>query len=119
MSGPDSKRSFIHKPKWAQAIILVSGIVFNLLLAWMLIIFVTTIGAPYSQLGEIPKGSVVLEEPQTTIIYVEPNFPANKAGLLAGDKIIALQVGDDKIADNLTVEQVQQFIQKIARRKFF
>ncbi|MFH1858812.1 MAG: site-2 protease family protein [Patescibacteria group bacterium] len=112
MSGPDSKRSFIHKPKWAQAIILVSGIVFNLLLAWMLIIFVTTIGAPYSQLGEIPKGSVVLEEPQTTIIYVEPNFPANKAGLLAGDKIIALQVGDDKIADNLTVEQVQQFIQK-------
>ena len=110
-SGPDYKRSFIYQPKWAQAIILAAGVIFNLLLAWALIVLITTIGASYSRLNGIPSGGIVIEEPQTTIIYVEPNLPAHNAGLLAGDKIISLQAGGN-ILNNLTADQSQQFIKE-------
>src|SRR3989344_6257920 len=33
-NGPDRARSFVHKPKWQQALVLVAGVFMNFLLAW-------------------------------------------------------------------------------------
>ncbi|MEI8175073.1 MAG: site-2 protease family protein, partial [bacterium] len=35
-NGPDASRSFVHKPKWQQAIVLFAGVFMNFLLAWIL-----------------------------------------------------------------------------------
>src|SRR4051812_47881511 len=37
IQGPDSSRSFVHKPKTIQALVLAAGIIFNILFAWLLI----------------------------------------------------------------------------------
>src|SRR6185436_7043951 len=35
-NGPDAARSFVHKPAYQQAIVLVAGVFANFLLAWVL-----------------------------------------------------------------------------------
>src|SRR5574343_1399567 len=37
VSGPDKNRSFINKPKYIQAAVLIAGVVMNFLVAWLLI----------------------------------------------------------------------------------
>ncbi len=43
---PDKNRSFVARPRWAQAVVLVAGVVMNVLLAWVLFWFVFMIGVP-------------------------------------------------------------------------
>lgn len=108
ISGPDAKRSFINKPKWKQAIVLVAGVFFNILLAWALFVGIFIVGAPYSVTDDIPKGGVI-EDPQLTITYVEPGSPTDLAGLNLGDKPMSLSVGNDILNDPTDVG-IQQFV---------
>src|SRR5947207_3662750 len=39
INGPDRHRSFINKPKWQQALVLLAGVFANFLLAWLLFSF--------------------------------------------------------------------------------
>lgn len=50
-SGPDSARSFISKPKWQQAIVLLAGVFANFLLAWLIFSFCFVLGFPDSSNG--------------------------------------------------------------------
>src|ERR1700741_1905966 len=34
--GPDAPRSFVNKPRWKQAFVLVAGVLFNFIFAWTL-----------------------------------------------------------------------------------
>ena len=108
MSGPDAKRSFVNKPKYVQAAVLVAGVVFNFLLAWAFFVGIFVVGAPYSVTDDIPKGSVI-ENPQLTITYIEPESLADLAGLNIGDKPVSLSVGDDILNDPTDVG-IQQFV---------
>src|SRR5438045_5628428 len=53
ISGPDSSRSFVNKPKYTQAIVLVAGVTFNVLFAWLLFSgsLMSGLSAPVGYLG--------------------------------------------------------------------
>jgi regulator of sigma E protease len=108
-TGPDSARSFVHRPKWAQAIILAAGVTLNLVLAWILISINLGVGMP-AGLDGLPQGLKVRNE-SLTVVNVLKDSPAAKAGLKVGDQLISLSAGQEKI-DQLSVEAVHDFTKK-------
>ncbi len=111
-NGPDKARSFVHKPKYIQALVLVAGVFMNFLLAWVLIVCLFTFGSR-SQVDPTLTGAHYSNE-RVTIVDVTPGSPAQIAGLKAGDEIntIALQ-SDSSVSiygDLMTVENMQDFI---------
>ncbi len=106
ISGPDSARSFVNKPKSIQALVLVAGILFNIIFAWILISLGFMIGMP------VPQGysqDVQVQNAQVTITAVTPNSPAEKAGLKGGDQITKLQSGVD-VVEHPTAADISPFI---------
>ncbi len=85
----DLSRSFSHKPKWQQAIVLFAGIFSNFLLAWLLFSFGFMSGLPTS-VGSEPLGYIPTDI-HLTVISVLDKSPAQISGLKSGDKIISLQ----------------------------
>lgn len=105
-SGPDSKRSFVNKPKRVQALVLVAGVAFNILLAWLLFSVGFMSGMPTS-ISEGERDRVY--NPELTILSVLPNSPAKSAGLKAGDKIVSIATKKETV-DILNSENVSEFI---------
>lgn len=68
-------RAFIHKKPWQKTIIIVSGIIGNFLLAWVLISFLFTQGVP------TPTNNVIIDA-------IQPNSPAVTSGLQVEDRIL-------------------------------
>ncbi len=111
MTGPDSKRSFINKPKYIQAAVLFAGVTMNLLVAWLLLSVGFMSGLPTS-LGAAPKGSIV-ENQALTITSVLANSPAEIGGLKTGDKISSLTTITDStllLSSNISAESLQSFV---------
>ncbi len=71
----DEKRSFLKQPTWKKMLIIFAGPVFNFLLALVIFVIVFMSGVPNltTEIGEVQKGSA-----------------AYAAGLISGDKIIAI-----------------------------
>lgn len=107
LNGPDSKRSFVNKPRWQQAIVLVAGVVFNFVFAWILVSLAFISGVPAS-LESYPQYADRMEKQSITITYVEPNSPAELAGLKPGDMIQGFG----------SVEEVQSAIAATADKGF-
>lgn len=84
LSEEDKKRSFVHKPKLVQLAVLVAGIVFNLILAWILVSIVVASGVPAS-VGSVPDR--YLEDVELTVVSVVEQSPASDAGIIVGDII--------------------------------
>ncbi|MEK7208785.1 MAG: site-2 protease family protein [Patescibacteria group bacterium] len=125
-----SSVSLIAKSKWTQALILAAGIVFNLLLAWLLLtVALSTTGLPLSA-EAVPTGYQI-RNPQLTVVQVAPDSPAAKAGLKPGDVVVSLRAGAEAIApttapevQNFTANRADQeitigFIQPAAKQKTF
>ena len=74
---PADPAEFLSKPKWQRFLILVAGPAMNLLIAIAFIAVISMIGT------EIPIMKPVIGE-------VQPNMPAVRAGLRAGDTIVAI-----------------------------
>lgn len=102
-------RSFIHKPRYIQASVVVAGIVFNLLFAWLALSVGYMVGM---QTSKDYTGFGQVTNVQTTILAVVPGSPAeNKGlGLKAGDVIEKLQTGSATLAGGASSDQVQAFI---------
>lgn len=75
----NKKRAFIYKKPWQKASIIVSGIVGNFILSWILISFLLTQGLP------LPTGKVLVQQ-------VQSGSPAQSSGLIKGDAIKNLVV---------------------------
>jgi regulator of sigma E protease len=105
--GMDAKRSFVHKSKWVQAWVIGAGIIFNLLLAWVLISVGFMVGLPFSADDE--KYGASVEGAALTVTQVMPQSPAALAGVKSGDHIIALYAGKD-VLENPEVSSTQKFI---------
>ncbi|MEK7607866.1 MAG: site-2 protease family protein [Patescibacteria group bacterium] len=86
ISGPDSSRSFIHKSRWKQVVILAAGIVMNILFAWLLfgIAFMSGMTTGVSE-----NNSKYITDSHVIIVDTLPNSPAEKAGLVSGDEILS------------------------------
>jgi len=111
ISGPDSARSFVNKPRYIQALVLLAGVVMNFLVAWLLLSIGFMSGLPTS-VSAVPKGAIVQNQ-ALTITSVIVNSPAEIGGLKTGDKILSLETKTDStklLSSNIIAENVQSFI---------
>ncbi len=107
LNGPDKNRSFINKPKYIQALVLVAGVAFNFIFAWLLLSVGFISGLP-SSVGSVPNANV--ENASLVITSVMPESPAADAGLKVGDKI--LQLSDGETLSNPNPESLQEYVVK-------
>jgi regulator of sigma E protease len=86
ISGPDSKRSFVNKPKWIQVMILAAGVFMNIVLAWILFSIAFMSGMTT---GVSETNAEYITDRHVIVLDALPNSPAAKAGLVAGDEILS------------------------------
>jgi regulator of sigma E protease len=110
ISGPDSKRSFVNKPRSIQAFVIVAGVLFNILLAIVLFSWGFMAGMPVSDIDPlvVEKGYKITDA-KLTIIDVLPKTPAENAGLKTGDEILSVATKSDNV-EILNAGNVSDFI---------
>ncbi len=109
--GPDSKRSFVNKPRWQQAIVLFAGVFFNFLFAWLLYSVIFTAGTTVATDG-FEKYADRFGDQRIMITYLEPGSPAERAGLEVRDTIQNIG-GNEAVSGSeapLKIETVQEVI---------
>lgn len=106
MKGPDARRSFIHKPRPTQAVVIAAGIAFNVFFGWALFSASFMIGVPASVES---AGGRTISNPQVIITALLKDAPAQKAGLREGDSVKSASVSGASL-DPVTIENLQQFI---------
>jgi len=86
--GTDSySRAFAHKPRWAQALVLIAGITANILFAWVL--FSTALAIGTDTLVSPEEAGPTAE---LTVVGTIPDSPAARAGIPDGAVITGLSV---------------------------
>ncbi len=102
----DKSRSFAAKSKKIQAFVLIAGILFNIIFAWLLFSLGFMIGMPvandYTGPGKVSNSAI-------TVTLVEKDSPAEKAGLKLGDQIVAISSATE-IIQSPNIDQVKNFI---------
>lgn len=96
-NGPDRERSFVHKAKWKQAIVLCAGVFMNFLLAWILFSAGFMSGLPTS-VGSEAQG-YALKNVNLVIVSVIPDSPAQQSLLKSGDKIISIKSAGSVVSE--------------------
>ena len=109
ITGKDSARSFVNAKKWKQASVLLSGIFFNILFAWLLI----SVSFSFGSLVPVGEGSSnyskYIKDSQVILTGVLPNSPAEKAVLKQGDRLLSV---DSLMTKELTSVTVVEEIKK-------
>lgn len=82
----DADDSFVNKPKWTQAFVLVAGVLFNTLFAWFLFSVAFLIGFDVSK----ERFHFVDKPEEIRVLTVSEDSPAESAGLIEGDTAISL-----------------------------
>ncbi len=96
-NGPDRERSFVHKPKWQQAIVLFAGVFMNFILAWILFSITLFMGSPLAA-DSIPTVARQQMTERIVVLGIAKDSPAQRAGLQAGDFIVSLETNKEKIS---------------------
>lgn len=110
LTGPDSERSFVNKPRHIQAMVLVAGIVFNFLFAWLLISISFMSGVAASSADYAQYANRIQDE-RLIVTTITPGSPAEAAELKAGDVIKEVRSGSLSVeGETLTIEAVQNII---------
>ncbi len=100
--------SILAKARWKQAVVLVAGVVFNIVLAWVLLSLSFMMGTRASTAG-FPAEKI--SDTGVVVMFVSPDSPAQKAGLAIGDEIVSVETADIRLATStLRVEAVQTAI---------
>lgn len=104
ISGNDKDRSFVNKKPWQQLIVLVAGVLFNFLFAWLLYVCVFITGVTAD-----PQGFGIYKErfsnQRILITQVSQDSPAEKAGLKMNDSIVGIGTNTD-----MKIEEIQSAI---------
>ena len=115
-SGPDAARSFVHKSRWQQAIVLAAGVLMNFIFAWILYVIVFLTGATAVP-SDFPQYAGRFSDERILITDVMSGSPAEKAGLKVGDVINEVKAsvggsGADLVAGTpaFTTENIQGVI---------
>jgi regulator of sigma E protease len=98
--------SFINKGFWPRFFTLVAGVLMNVILAWAILSAGYMIGLPVAinSLADVPAHAT-LTQPETAVLDVQKNLPADKAGVKPNDVILSL---DGKAFNS--VDGFQQYI---------
>jgi regulator of sigma E protease len=105
---PENKDSFINKSRWIQAAVLVAGVAFNIIFAWILFSISLMAGFP-SVVTE--QNSSDISESFVVVTSVYEDSPAYNAGLQSGDQIVGIS-RDESILElgDITTASIQEFI---------
>ncbi|MBU1046955.1 RIP metalloprotease RseP [Patescibacteria group bacterium] len=106
-SKKEDKRKFVNQPKKNQALVLIAGVGFNFILAWILFSISFVSGMPVSASQFKDK---VVEDPALVLMDVMVNSPAENAGLEIGDTILYLNSGTEAVQDFVNIETPTDFI---------
>lgn len=105
---PEATDSIVNKSKWTQAAVLVAGVLFNTIFAWLLISVSLMSGFP-SVVTETTTGKVT--NAHVVFTSVLPESPAEDSGLKIGDAIISISTPEgEAIEGDFSVTDAQQFI---------
>ncbi len=107
LSSEEKTRTLDAKPWYIKIWVLAAGVLFNILLAWMLITVGISVGFPMS-VTEETRG--IVGEPSVVLMHIEEGSPAQAAGFLPGDALVSLTSGTETAGEQLTVSKVQEFI---------
>lgn len=100
--------NMLSKPRWQQAVVLVAGVTFNIILAWLLLSASLFLGTKASS-DAMP--AAIVKDPVLTVMMVAPGSPADKAGLSSGDEILSITNSKTVLASSsLSVVGAQQVI---------
>jgi len=106
LEGSNRKRSLIYQSKITQAAVIGAGVVFNVLIGWLLLSLIFAIGFPAS-LDLYPDRA--LQNPQVIVSAVLAGSPAYEAGLAEDDVLKQVSAGGASVSVT-TVSDVQDFI---------
>jgi regulator of sigma E protease len=95
-------RAFNNRPKWAQALVLIAGVVMNILFAWLLFSVTYMVGVP-TAIEESAAGP----NSQLLIAGTLPDSPAS--AIPAGSQIISVTTGD-RTLDTPTPTTFSEFV---------
>lgn len=109
INGEDVKRSFVSKPRYIQAAVLLAGVAMNVLFAWILFSGAYMIGAQTS-MSAVPAG-VNVESERTVVLNVSKNSPAYLLGITSGDTLVSLQSKDETVQPK-TAKELSEFVAK-------
>ncbi len=115
IKGADSARSFVHAKKWKQVCVLLSGIAFNIIFAWLLISISFMFGSivPVGD-GASSQYSKYIKDSRVVLTGVLNDSPAQKAGLAQGDKLLTVQsIG----GNDLNTTKVRELIEISANQE--
>jgi len=107
MFGSDSARSMVHKPKLVQAAVIGAGVVFNWLLAVLLLSTGYIIGLP-TAVDFAPTGAE-LSDINLVIVEVLPDSPAERAGFIPGDAVLGISAGASALTE-IDIANARDFI---------
>lgn len=82
------KDSFANKSAWTRGLVLTAGVIMNVLLAWFLLSVGYVIGMP--QVIEDLSPYAKVADRKVQIVSVLKDSPAQRAGLEAGDAVVAI-----------------------------
>lgn len=108
LSPEDKKTSFVYKPRWIQASVLVAGVTMNIIFAWFAISVGFMIGLPspvdYNGFGKVSDPKIIITE-------VLPDSAAKTAGLISGDEIVKVVSTIGDVDKDLTPESIKNLIE--------
>lgn len=102
----DGDRAFNNRPKWAQALVLVAGVVMNILFAWILFSVTFMVGVP-TAVEEATAGP-------DAILMVAGTLPDSPAAVIPpGATVLSLTSGEETVA-NPSSGEFSEFVHAVA-----
>lgn len=100
--------SILAKPRWQQAVVLIAGVTFNIIFAWILLSLAFMIGTKASTAG-FPADTV--SDAGIRIAFVAPGSPAEVAGIAPGVELQKVESATQVLAtSSLTITAIQDAI---------
>lgn len=100
------KDSFVGKPHYQQALVILAGILMNLLFAWVLLSITLGFGMPRA----LTDAQAALAGDATlAVAHVLEESPAARVGVMPGDIVVQMTAGDD-IFSGPSVEEFTAFV---------
>ena len=106
---PHNPRAFYNRPRWAQAVVLLGGVVGNVILAWLCFSLLLTRGLEVSSV-QFPH--YPLEDTRVQVVQVLEGSSADQAGIAPGDRIIGWGHTPENISthEHQTDQKLRDFI---------
>ncbi len=104
----EKEKSFTEKPWWKQILVLSGGILFNVLLAWLIfsaLAYRTHTEFPASR---VPDGAQ-FEDPRIVVVFVAKEYPAYQAGIRPGDELKEYYAGGAHVIPKAREEDIDTF----------